>query len=643
MAHPAARSVTRLAIVLTVLAVSLFAASPAAAARSEFFGIAQGTLDDRDLQGMEAARIRTDRFLLNWRSMQPSQGSFDWGATDRLVGRLAAHGIRSVPFVWGIPSWVGRGLAPPARAATADRQAWRNFLKAAVARYGPGGSYWTNDYRQQFGPSATPLPIQSWQIWNEPNLKKFFSPGATRPAIGPEVRHAAADLPRRDQEPGSAGPDRARRHARPSRGLEGLGLPRRPLRVPGIKSDFDAAALHPYACELDGVRDGDPAIPRRDDEPRRRGHAAVGHRVRLGIGPSRPASAMNKGLTGQQQLLIELLQDVPEQPHGMERAAPVYWFLWRDPATGSARDLCSFCGTAGLLRYNRTAKPAYNAFKGFTAETTPPQATITSGPTQGSPPRTRPRPSPLPRTRPARPSSAASTPRPFIAVPLAVHPGARRSRTAPTPSSSRRSTPPETRARSGRGRSPSTPSPPPTPQITATDPASPANNNSPKVKGSAAGGSTVKLYKTAGCTGSPAASGSAASVRLARASPPAVADNTTTSFRARAADAAGNASPCSAPRTYVEDSTAPQTTITSGPGARPTTPPPRSPSRRASQARPSSVASTPRRSPPARGRVQATLARPRSPTAPTAFEVRATDRAKNIDATPAKRTFTVAP
>ncbi len=38
----------------------------------------------------------------------------------------------------------------------------------------------------------------------------------------------------------------------------------------------------------------------------------------------------------------------------------LYWFLWRDPAADSpAVRLCSICGTAGLLRYNRTAKPAF--------------------------------------------------------------------------------------------------------------------------------------------------------------------------------------------------------------------------------------------------------------------------------------------
>ena len=54
----------------------------------------------------------------------------------------------------------------------------------------------------------------------------------------------------------------------------------------------------------------------------------------------------------------------------------------------------------------------------------------------------------------------------------------------------------------------------------------------------------VKLYKTAGCTGTQVAQGTAAKF----ASPGitvSVPDNSTTSFRAKARDAAGNVSPCS--------------------------------------------------------------------------------------------------
>jgi beta-mannanase len=98
--------------------------------------------------------------------------------------------------------------------------------------------------------------------------------------------------------------------------------------------------------------------------------------------------------------------------------------------------------------------------------------------------------------------------------------------------------------------------PPAKPSVTSTNPASPANNNAPKVIGGAEAGSTVKLYTNNTCTSGVAATGTAA----AFASPGlavSVADNTTTTYYATATDAAGNVSGCSAGLAYVEDSTAP--------------------------------------------------------------------------------------
>ena len=97
---------------------------------------------------------------------------------------------------------------------------------------------------------------------------------------------------------------------------------------------------------------------------------------------------------------------------------------------------------------------------------------------------------------------------------------------------------------------------PPIPRITATSPSSPANDNNPRVRGHAQAGSRVRVYETAGCAGSPLATGSvgrfhSTGLRVA------VPDNTTTKFRATATDLAGNASSCSAARQYVEDSKAP--------------------------------------------------------------------------------------
>jgi hypothetical protein len=95
------------------------------------------------------------------------------------------------------------------------------------------------------------------------------------------------------------------------------------------------------------------------------------------------------------------------------------------------------------------------------------------------------------------------------------------------------------------------------PTFTATSPTSPANNNSPKILGSAPSGTTVRLYTSSDCSGSPAAIGTAADFATPGIGV-SVADNSSTTFRATATDAGGITSACSTGSiTYVEDSTAP--------------------------------------------------------------------------------------
>ena len=290
MGRPDRGPVARPAIVLAALVLSLFVPSTAAAARSEFFGIVQGpTLDGQDIQGMADAKIRTNRFLLNWKWVQPTAGPPRWGAMDKFIGRLAVRGVRAVPSVWGNPGWVQGGDAKPPLDRPQDITAWQNFLKALVARYGPTGTYWPNAYRQQYGAGATPLPIQSWQIWNEPNLKKFYVPVPGAPAIRP----AGEVLTQRDPQQGSPGPDRARRNAR-LRGHQGLGLPQDLLQPGRDQELLRRRRPAPVRSRHRPRPRPDPERPGGDGEPRRRGHAAVAHRDRLGLGPPRPASASTR-------------------------------------------------------------------------------------------------------------------------------------------------------------------------------------------------------------------------------------------------------------------------------------------------------------------------------------------------------------
>jgi hypothetical protein len=91
-----------------------------------------------------------------------------------------------------------------------------------------------------------------------------------------------------------------------------------------------------------------------------------------------------------------------------------------------------------------------------------------------------------------------------------------------------------------------------------------ANDNDPRVVGSAPGAVSVLVYANSNCAGSPVAK--AAAAQLAAGLSVHVADNTTTAFSA--VSVGGQRSACSAPVTYVEDSTAPLTRITMGPGVK---------------------------------------------------------------------------
>jgi hypothetical protein len=97
---------------------------------------------------------------------------------------------------------------------------------------------------------------------------------------------------------------------------------------------------------------------------------------------------------------------------------------------------------------------------------------------------------------------------------------------------------------------------PAAPTLTGTSPSSPANENHPRVLGSAEAGASVRIFGDAMCA---LVIGEGTAEDLAAGGiPVAVDDNTTTTFYAQAEDAAGNLSACSDTGIlYVEDSTPP--------------------------------------------------------------------------------------
>ncbi len=96
--------------------------------------------------------------------------------------------------------------------------------------------------------------------------------------------------------------------------------------------------------------------------------------------------------------------------------------------------------------------------------------------------------------------------------------------------------------------------------LLGTDPASPSPNPSPAVFGSTEAGAAVSVYTSPSCSGAAVGTGFANPDGSFSVTVPAALEATTT-YYAKAADASGNATPCTGSVEYVHDSTPPATPV----------------------------------------------------------------------------------
>jgi hypothetical protein len=311
-------------------------------------------LSDRDLGRMEDAHLKMVRWGLRWSRIQPLRLlPPNWRATDAVIGSLASHGIGVLPVLTGTPRWAARTPETPPLDSDTAREGWRQFVTAAVRRYGPGGEYWTSRYQRQF-PGASPHPISTWQVWNEQNLAHTFPPRPSprRYAQLLRITHDAVTTADREARivlggmPGYVD-------------LRAWDFLDRLYRQPGVKRWFDAVALHPYASDLRHVAlqiKRTRRVMRAHDD----GHSPVWI-TELGWGSDAPDRfGVNAGLRGQRRMVKRVLPRLI-RVRNRRHLEHVMYFDWRDPPPGPGK--CSFCESAGLFWHDQTPKPAWRAFK----------------------------------------------------------------------------------------------------------------------------------------------------------------------------------------------------------------------------------------------------------------------------------------
>jgi hypothetical protein len=354
---------------LLALAAALLAPSASQALPRGFFGIAPQTgLTDTDAAYMKAGGIDTVRWPVGWPSVQPkANGAYDWSSVDPAVEAAARRGLTILPFLYATPRW----LAPKQTTLPIDsgrgRKAWVAFVKAAVERYGPRGSFWAERApavaaANGLEPISRPLPIRTWQVWNEANFFYFAYPvSPSRYAKLLKLSHGAI----RSVDPGASvvlsglfgNPDEGGK-----KGMDASQFLSALYRIPGIKANFDGVALHPYAFHVDDLEDLVEEVRQVAVDNRDAGSGLYLTEMGWGSQNDPNVVAFEQGMQGQARELRKAYRFLIRRRHGLNLKS-TYWFSWKD-----IQGDCTFCDSVGLFHEGEAfkPKPAWRAFVALT-------------------------------------------------------------------------------------------------------------------------------------------------------------------------------------------------------------------------------------------------------------------------------------
>jgi hypothetical protein len=191
---------------------------------------------ESQLQLLEDAGATLARSDALWEAAEPHPPAagahrYDWLFDDLIAASLAAHHLTWLPIIDYSAPWAqsipGRDHSPPTSAS-----AFAAYAAAVALRYGAGGSFW------KAHPEVTPEPVDTLEIWNEPDNPSFWSP---RPD------------PPRYAELYAVSRNRVKRADPSARVIIGglthpeVFLPALLTAAPDLRGRIDGVAIHPYA------------------------------------------------------------------------------------------------------------------------------------------------------------------------------------------------------------------------------------------------------------------------------------------------------------------------------------------------------------------------------------------------------------
>lgn len=277
---------------------------------------------EEQIKKIAAAGFRFIRMDFHWSAVEKLKGQYDFSAYDELVADLDRHGIRPLFILDYGNVLYDDGLAPH---TDEGRRAFAAFAKAGAARFRGKGVL--------------------WEIWNEPNLTKFWQPDANVENYVRLVETTSKALREADPEcvilaPALAGWDFA--------WLE------QAFKL-GLLEHIDVVSLHAYGAS----RPEDAALYYSTVKSLIAEHAPYGKEVPIVSGEWGYSAV--KGFTVERQaqyLVRSFLTNM------MNDARLSIWYDWRDDGPDREETEHNF----GVVYEDLSEKPSYAAVRTLTRE-----------------------------------------------------------------------------------------------------------------------------------------------------------------------------------------------------------------------------------------------------------------------------------
>jgi hypothetical protein len=295
------------------------------------------------LAGSGAESVRA---AIYWHQVQPDgPGTFDFTASDAVLLAAAERGLGVLPTLLGTPAWAAQNPGDPA-SPPRDPEDFARLITALVARYGPSGSLWREH------PAVPRQPVRAWQIWNEPNLTRYWNVAPWAPSYVALLNRADAALKAADRGATTV------LAGLPNESWEALEA----IYDAGARGAFDVVALHPYtgrpANVIKLVRFARRVMARHRD--RRLPAWITELSWPAAQGKARAPGGFATTERGQSRRLRQSLPMIVKERRAL-RIGRVYWYTWLS-AEGSTNSAFDFSGLRRLRDGRLLSSPALAAF-----------------------------------------------------------------------------------------------------------------------------------------------------------------------------------------------------------------------------------------------------------------------------------------